>query len=87
MAESTFIKIILALITAISAFFWFVINGLKNSDNHAHSRIDGVNEKINAQDRHNAETYARRDDVNQMKNEILNAIGDLKKDIRELQDK
>jgi len=63
MTDSLLIKLIIALIGIISTGFYFIMNSIKSNSNKAHERIDDMTDKISEQSRHNAETYARRDDV------------------------
>lgn len=77
MSESILFKLMVGLLgtlwTLVTGFFWFTLNGLKDSNEKAH-------ERITEQERHNADTYARRPDVDR----VLTAVSRLDDRIVEL---
>ena len=84
----------LFLIGLAQALFFFILNGMKTNTTKALEKAEKAQasatsaaataHKIVAdQAAHNAETFARRDDVGAMKSEILGAISDLSAQIRD----
>lgn len=77
-----FFRGLLFLLGAVQALGFFILNGMRKRTDTHDQKIDDVNSRITGQAAYNAETFARRDDMSTMKNEILGAIDSLRDDIR-----